>query len=192
MLALLAVALLFIDLGPTFENASAFGDARGDSQLFVDIQVEVVGDFTTVVAHFIDPGDEQQTVALARRGDGRFYGGQAVVERANLVVVFEGIRRDSTSELSEPADLISLGVDPDAIGSVGGVPPPEEDQSTPAWVWLALAVVAAVLSGLALWAMRDYEPEQEDTEEAEEDSAPATDPAVADAGTDAGAADTSD
>ena len=181
MLALLAVALLFIDLGPTFQNASAFGDARGDLE----------GD-DGPAGHFIDPGDEQQTVALARRGDGRFYGGQAVVERANLVVVFEGIRRDSTSELSQPADLISLGVDPDAIGSVGGVPPPEEDQSTPAWVWLVLAVVAAVLSGLALWAMRDYEPEKDDTEEAEEDAAVATDAGVTDAGTDAGAANPSD
>ncbi len=155
MTALLLALLAFVDLGAAFQNASAYGDGRGDAQLFVDVQVEVAGDFTTVVAHFIDPGDDQQTVSLAPRG-GSFYGGQAVVERANLVVVFEGIRADRSSELSAPTDLIALGVDPDLFAFPDDQAPPPEDEGTPAWVWLVLALVAAALSGLALWAMKDY------------------------------------
>ncbi|MFQ5966240.1 MAG: hypothetical protein ACE5MI_01370 [Acidimicrobiia bacterium] len=178
MSALLLAALLFIDLGATFQNASAFGDARGDAQLFIDIQVEVREDFTTVVAHFVDPGDDQQTVSLARRGEGAFYGGQAVVERANLIVVFEGIRADRTSELSEPTDLIALGVDPDLLGTAEARPIPEDERGTPAWVWLALAVVAAVLSGLALWAMKDYTAEEKTLAEEEAAVDEAGEPAV--------------
>lgn len=130
--------------------------------LFVDFQVEVGRtDFTTVVVHVIDPGDQQQTVALINRG-GAFYGGQAPVERANLVVVFEGITADRTSVQSEPTDLISLGVDEDLLVPPGGsLSQGAEEGGTPVWVWLALAVVAGFLSVMAFWAAKDYPASEE-------------------------------
>ena len=161
-MAWILAALLFVDLGPVFQNASAHAEAAGGDLLSVDIQVEVGRtDFTTVVVHFIDPGDDQQTVALINRG-GAFYGGQAKVERANLVVVFEGVTADRSSVQSEPTDLISLGVDEDLLVSPGeSVPESSGEQGTPVWVWLALAVVAGFLSVMAFWATKDYPASEE-------------------------------
>ncbi|MFQ5968577.1 MAG: hypothetical protein ACE5MI_13370, partial [Acidimicrobiia bacterium] len=93
MLSWFVAVLLLIDLGPAFQNASAFGEPAPNDMLFVDVQVEIAGQVQAAFAHVIDPGDEQLTVALINRG-GSFWGGGAEIERANLVVVFEAIRPD--------------------------------------------------------------------------------------------------
>ena len=153
--------LLLVDLGPSFQNASAFGEPATGDRLTLDIQVEVAGEATVVVAHLIDPGDDQQTVSLIRRG-GRFYGGQAAGERANLVVIFEVIRPDGTSELSQGTTLVDMGVDPALLsgGSTTVTTIVDEEGSgplgLPTWTWLLVAGVAAVLSAIAFWAMGDY------------------------------------
>jgi hypothetical protein len=161
VLAWVLAVLLLVDLSPTFQNASAFGRAVGEDLIFVDVQVEVDGSVTTVVAHFIDPGDQQQTVALINRG-GAFWGGGAEVERANLLVVFEALRPDGSSEQSPPTDLVSMGVDPRLLGvsDASGSRPEDGDKGgpfgLPTSVWLVVAAVAAALSALAFWARAEY------------------------------------
>ena len=157
MAAWVLAFVLLIDLSPTFSSASAFGRVAGGDLLFGDVQVEVAGEVQTVVVHFVDPGDDQQTVALVLRG-GRFYGGQAEVERANLLVIFEVIRPDGSFEQSPPTDLVGLGVDPRLFQptTFPTLAPADDEGGLPNWSWLALAAVAAGLSAVAFWSMRDY------------------------------------
>ncbi|MDF1595807.1 MAG: hypothetical protein P1T08_06890 [Acidimicrobiia bacterium] len=156
----LIVSLLTVELGGTFGVASAEAVVVSSGEIEVTLSVEVGGNPVGVVAHFIDPGDDQETVTLGHQGAG-IYGGTALVERADLIVVFEAIGAGAVSVLARPVTLTELGVDPalllDEVGtSAGGDVELRLDATTERWGWAALGLTAAALSLLAWWALADY------------------------------------
>lgn len=160
MRTLLVLLLLSAELGGGFGSATAEAVAVSSGEIEVTITVTVATRPVSVVAHLVDPGDDQQTVTLGDRGDGE-YAGAAVTERADLVVVFEAIGADGSSELSRPVTLIELGVDPtimlDDTSVIGGDDDGLTlDAATERWGWAAVALGAAALSLVAWWALADY------------------------------------
>lgn len=160
MRVLLTLLLLSVELGGVFGTASAEAAAVSSGEIEVTIKVSVAGNPTSVVAHLVDPGDDQQTVTLAHLGGGE-YSGIAITERADLVVVFEAIGADASSELSPPVTLVELGVDPgimlDDAPVIGGDDGELTlDAATERWGWAAVALGAAALSLVAWWALADY------------------------------------
>jgi hypothetical protein len=160
MRTLLVLLLLSTELGGVFGPATADAVAVSSGEIEVTITVTVATGPVGVVAHLVDPGDDQQTVTLGHQGDGE-YAGAAVTERADLVVVFEAIGADGSSELSRPVTLIELGVDPtimldDTSVIGGGDDGLTLDAATERWGWAAVALGAAALSLVAWWALADY------------------------------------
>ena len=152
---------LVVELGGSFGAASVEGEGVLSGEIEVTISVTVGGDPVSVVAHFVDPGDDQLTVTLGARGDGT-HGATAIVERADLIVVFEAIGADGFSEQSRPVSLTDLGLDPTILLDAPGVPADESEAgltlnaATQRWGWAALGLGAAALSLLAWWALADY------------------------------------
>ncbi len=150
--------LLAVDLGAPFGEASASGEATAAGTIEVELEVEAGGE-GSVVAHIVDPGHEQQTVSLAERGGNRF-GGFVELEPGDFVVVFEWLPAGGASVQSRPVTLTELGLDPALFGG-GAVDEPRargEDlpPTTRRWGWATLAVGAAALALLAVWALGDY------------------------------------
>ena len=145
-----------VELGAPFVGASADAEEAGDF-LRVDLEVELNVDVATVVAHVLDPGGDQETVALNHRGGARF-GAVTTTERADLVVVFEAVRAGE-GVLSQPTTLTELGVDPALLEPGRGfAPPPTEapevvGPTARRWGWAAVALGAGALALLAFWAM---------------------------------------
>lgn len=167
---LLALLLLSTELGGVFGPASAEAVAVSSGEIEVTITVAMTTRPVSVVAHLVDPGDDQQTVTLGHQGDGE-YAGVAVTERADLVVVFEALGTDGSSELSRPVTLIELGVDStimlDDTSVIGGDDDGLTlDAATERWGWAAVALGAAALSLVAWWALADY-PKRRRKEKAE-------------------------
>lgn len=159
MKALLAVALLAVEVGGVFGSGSADAVAVSSGEIEVVISVAVEGAPVGVVAHFVDPGDDRMTTTLAERGDGE-YAGTTIAERADLGVIFEAIWADGSSNLSRRISLVELGVDPGVLIDEAIQAPEGEvlalDASTKRWGWAALALAAAALSLLAWWALGEY------------------------------------
>ncbi len=156
---LIAALMLFIvPLGGGFGEAAGAATVNNDGTISVQLQVEVDADM--VVAHVIDPGGEQETLSLVRRSDGSF-GGTAITERSNRIVVFEAFVGDE-SVLSQPVTFLELGVGPSFLGIDEGPdllaepPAPADgvvlglDRSDSIWVAVALAAVSLAL--IAWWA----------------------------------------
>ena len=95
MVVLVALA---VPIGGVFGDGSATAVIASEGQISVDLRVEGPAD-SAVVAHLIDPGDNQETVTLGSQTDGIFTG-SVVVENANLVVVFEALATNGASTLS--------------------------------------------------------------------------------------------
>jgi len=158
MLRMIGVfVLLSVNLGGGFGDAAAVATDRGDGTISVEIEVEAPG-AAIVAAHFIDPGDGQETRALgARTGD--VFGGIMELEQANLVVVFEAIDGRGDSLLSRPVTLLELGIDPAALGTnAPTVLLVEESADQPRFspeiergIWIAVGFAAASLALLAYW-----------------------------------------
>ncbi len=154
-MAVLLALVLAVPVGGPFGEATAGGSPAPAGMVEIELEVEVAAAGGTVVAHLIDPGQEQQTVALGERPGGTF-GGLVDIEPNNLVVVFE-LLRDGDDARSDPVTLVQLGVDPELLGvavetaASGG----EERISNRVrqWGWVALAFGAASLSLLAVWAL---------------------------------------
>ncbi len=154
------VVLMSVEVGGAFGAASADAAAVSSGEIEVAISVEVAGSPSSVVAHVVDPGDDQESVSLGPVATGAF-AGSAVVERADLVVVFEAIWPDGSSELSRPLMLTELGVDPELLLDQSPRNGREDDGvtldlATERWGWAALALGAAALALLAWWALGDY------------------------------------
>ncbi|MGH9168308.1 MAG: hypothetical protein ACRD02_10850 [Acidimicrobiia bacterium] len=148
LLALLAS----ITLSPPFGEATASARPLPEGRLEIEIEIEVDGRPTTVVAHLMNPGGEARAVALAPRGPGRF-GGMAEIDPVNLAVVFEALYLHGVSELSEATTLQAMGVDFEALRpslpaqtSGRGLSP-----ATKQWGWAGVAFGAVALALLALW-----------------------------------------
>ena len=155
MVYLISVVMLVIELGGVFGAASAEATAVSSGEMEVTLSVEVGGNPASVVAHLIDPGDNQITTTLTPSGDS--FDGTLVVERADLLVVFEAIGAGGASAVS----LTDLGVAVDVLlEDPENVDEPDAeltlDAATQRWGWAALALGAAALSLLAWWALADY------------------------------------
>lgn len=147
----LVTALMFqtVSLGEGFLEASAVGVYRGSDQVEVTLGVATAGG-GSMVAHLIEPGGEQLSLAMADIGGGRF---QVVFDTRpiDLVVVFEAVGSGRVSVQSTPARLTELGLDPILLTrSVfpDSAPPVSEDGTQ--WVWLALGAGAAALALVAM------------------------------------------
>lgn len=150
MILLVAMAMFFQlggFVGPTVE-----GRETGASTMEIDLSVSGTPG-ASVVAHLIEPGGQQQTHALRERSSGR-YGGIFEVGRIDLVVVFEAV--DGSGTQSEPLRLTDIGLDRALLGALPFAPTtttPGISAETQGWGWLALAMGAASLAALALWAL---------------------------------------
>lgn len=150
----LAALLLLVPVGEGFGQASADGVEIADDRISVELTVEVDG-ASSVVAHLIEPGGDQQTVSMRDRGDAE-YGAVFETRKIDLVVVFEALGQ--IPRQSEPARLTTLGVD----RAVLGMAPPADDlvdvvddgsNDSSQWGWLGLAFAAGALALLAIWAL---------------------------------------
>ncbi len=154
---LAAVLALTIPVGGVFGEATATVESAGDGQINVEVTLDGPSG-VVVVVHLIDPGDNQETVTLGEGADGR-YTGEAVVENANLVVVFEAVSSDGVSWLSDPLTLLDLGASPEVLGypTDDAVIPEATDEPMVSaenvrLLWLAVAAAASALALLAWWA----------------------------------------
>lgn len=172
MILLLASVLLLVPAGDGFGEAGASADLIGTDRIRVELTVEI-GGAGSVVAHLIEPGEQQQTVALADRGGGVF---GAVLEsrQVDLVVVFE-VLGDAPRQ-SVPLRLTDLGVDRATLGMVAPlVELGSETDDSSQWGWLGLGLGAAALSLLAVWALvGGRESDDETTSESEVESQPSS------------------
>ena len=160
MRTLFLLALASVELGGAFGVAAAEGVAVSSGEIEVTISVVVEASPVNVVAYLVDPGDDQATVALGPRAGGE-YAGTAISERADLVVIFEAIWADGSSETSRPVTLTELGLDPAVLLDEAGVVDTDDeeltlDAATERWGWAAVGLGAAALSLLALWALAEY------------------------------------
>jgi len=150
----LAVLFLLagVELGGIFGTAGVSGRALTAATIEIDLSVEAPA-HATVVAHLIEPGGNQRTVALAERSPG-VYGGIVEVPRIDFVVVFEAV--GSVGVQSQPVRLTELGLDPALLGRSPTAPSttqPGISAETRRWGWLGLGLGAAALAVLALWAL---------------------------------------
>jgi hypothetical protein len=151
MIRLALVLLALVPAGSGFGEATATGTVLGADEMRVELQIEIAG-AGSVVAHLIEPGEEQQTVSLRDRGGGEF-GGFIETRRVDLVVVFETLGDDPRQ--SEPLRFSQLGVSRTALG----MDPPlaqvvdSEGDDNSQWGWLGLGLGAAALSMVAIWAL---------------------------------------
>lgn len=157
-MVLLLALMIFFQVGGFFVEPAVEGRETSAVRMEIDVSVSAAPG-GSVVAHLIDPGGNQQTVALRERSSGR-YGGIIEVGRVDLVVVFEAL--DGLGTQSEPARLTDIGLDRALLGALPVAPTattvPGVSASTRQWGWLALAMAALSLAALALWALPDRRP----------------------------------
>lgn len=152
----LAVLLLVasVELGGIFGAAEASGRALSASTLELELSVEAPAN-GTVVAHLIEPGGSQRTVALAERSPG-LYGGFVEIPPIDYLVVFEAV--GSVGVQAPPLRLTELGLDPALLGRSPIAPTttaPGLSPETRRWGWLGLGLAAAALTALAVWTLGD-------------------------------------
>lgn len=168
---LIAVVVAFLQLGGAYGAAAVEGEVTGTDSMEVELTVEAPPG-ATMVAHLIEPGGAQQTVAMAERGSG-MYGAFADLQRVNYVVVFEAVGEPP----SDPVTLLDLGLDPAVLGVLPGssTTAPDPRQGGGGWGWLGLAAGAAALALLAVWTLggADGDPTEEAPDASEQP--PATD-----------------
>lgn len=166
-----AVLLLLVVtelLGGGFTGAEVSGRELSTTRMEIEVEVEIddsVGG--SVVAHLVDPGGAQETVALRERSPG-VHGGFAEVRRIDYLVIFE-VLGEEPERISEAVRLTDLGLDPLLVGRVleGGDPVPEDESEQGVRIgWLALGVTAAALAlGLVVFAVLPRSERPSDTPE---------------------------
>lgn len=155
-MAPLAIALLLlaaVEIGDPFGTAVATVKELDEETMTIDIEVQVRGTVDSVVMHLSFGGRSVGVHPLLDRGNGS-YGVETVLEPLNYQVVFEAVGQDGG--ISDPVSLTRLGAEltPESettttASTVGnGLSP-----ATQRMGWLALALGAAALSALAIWAL---------------------------------------
>lgn len=146
---LVLILLLAIDAGSGFGEATVVGRELSASRMELNLEVEVPGG-GPVVAHLLDPGGVQETLALVERRPGVF-GGFVEVRRLDWVVVFEALGAGSVE--SRPLRISEMGLDPALLGRSPGVTATTRVAAEPAaagYGWLAVGTGAAALGVLLL------------------------------------------
>lgn len=141
----IVVAVVFaVEVGAVFGGAAATAVPSGPDLMEVELVVNVAAGDAPVLAHLVLPGDPRSTYPLVDRGGGTW---SSVVEvrRADWQVVFEAV---TSGDLSEPASLTALGVDPDLLRNPVPASAPSP-QAAPATPW-GLASLASGAAGFAL------------------------------------------
>ncbi|MDH4117664.1 MAG: hypothetical protein OEW30_09765 [Acidimicrobiia bacterium] len=157
---LMALVVLAVQLGGSFGTAGADISVVDGDTMEVQLHVEA-GDSDNVVVHAVDPGGDQQTIAMIEVTPGLFRT-RFEFRPLDLVIVFEDL---DSGEQSDPVRLTELGAPPELLGSAGGVSRPggAEEGGSP-WGWLGLGLGLASLSLLAFWTLgsaRDQAGEEE-------------------------------
>lgn len=154
-----------VDLGPAFTNGDASAERISTDKIEVTLTVDSLGG-GSVVAHLVDPGGEQLTVAMGVTPDGSH---QTTFETRpiDLVVVFEAIGEGQTSVQSSPLRLTQLGLDAALLTTpVFPLDAPADDATD--WLWLALATGAGALALLLI----AYVPKRRRAEQAQSEPEP--------------------
>ena len=165
MIRILLAVLFLIPAGDGFGEATAAATEVASDTISVDIQVEIPNRSSgSVVVHLIEPGEQQQTVALRDRGAGT-YGATFEARKVDLVAVFESL--GSVPRQSEPLRLTELGVERSVLGMEPLVGPlvdvvEGESNENSQWGWLGLAFGAAALALLAFWVLGSDGPKPPD------------------------------
>lgn len=167
MKAVVAAAFLQLILGGAFGEASVTVEAVDDSSMVVDIEVQLMTDAQSVVAHLAFDDDSPIAHPLLDRGGGLF-GITTELPTKNYAVVFEAVGSDE--ELSQPALMSDLGADfsGEDASTPSTEPPEEEDglrRETLRLGWLALALATASLAVLAVWVVVGRDDEEDSSEE---------------------------
>lgn len=143
------ILLLAIDAGPGFGDATVSGRELSATRMELNLEIEVPGG-GPVVAHLLDPGGVQETVALVEREPG-VYGGFVELRRIDWVVVFEALGVGSVE--SRPLRISEMGLDPALLGRSPGVTGTTRviaEPSTRGYGWLAVGAGAAAFGVLLL------------------------------------------
>lgn len=152
MRMLLIGALLAVELGSPFGSASATAQPTTPGRMELEITVEAPAS-SSVVVHLVEPGGEQQTVALNERAPGVF-GAVVEVAAVDLVAVYEVV---GSAAQSTPVRLTDLGVAREVVGLPGPSPSTVPDdggaRETRQWGWLALALGFSSLALIAVWVL---------------------------------------
>lgn len=154
---------VFLQVGPAPTDAVVSGAETSAVEMEIDMEVSAPAG-GSVVAHLIEPGGAQQTVALRERSPGR-YGGITAVRRIDYVVVFEALGVGDGQ--SSPARLTELGLDGALVAlPVTATTAAEESSPATQWGWLGLGLGALSLAFLALWALPEREKRDDEPAEA--------------------------
>lgn len=145
----LAAVLAVAELGGGFGPGFVTGSEATPTTMELELTVGLRGSPGPVVVHLALADGEQLTRPMVERG-GRTWGAILEVRRADWQVVFEDV---VTGDLSEPASLTRLGLDPALLGVLPPTTAPGDAAGRRPWGWLAVAVVAAVGTALALRAV---------------------------------------
>jgi hypothetical protein len=157
MFLLLIASLWLAQASVEFGDAEVNGVEITETTLQLAISVAVYGSDGPVVAHLILPGQAPEVRPLVEMSGGR-WGTTLDLRKADWRLVFEDV---TSGALSAEASLTELGLDPTLLGR--GLPDEAESDAptaapaTGSWLWLALAVVAAVLA-LVLYRRRPARP----------------------------------
>ena len=167
MKTVVAAAFLQLILGGGFGEANVTVEAVDDLSMVVDIEVRLLADAQSVVAHLAFGDDSPIAHPLLDRGGGLF-GITTELPAKNYAVVFEAIGSDE--ELSKPALMSDLGADfsGEEAPTPSTEPSYEEDglsRETLRLGWLALGLATASLAVLAVWVVVGRDDEEGASEE---------------------------
>lgn len=155
-----------VDLGPDFVEAEARTARVNSDRIQLTLSVVTFPE-AVVVAHLIEPGGEQETVAMSDSDEG-VYQGTVELRPVDYVVVFEVITPGPRSVQSNPVRLTQIGVAPTEL--VVPIIGDEKEEDLFRWVWLALGAGALALALVTL----TYLPKKR--EEAQTESEPEAEP----------------
>lgn len=139
-------------IGGLFGSASATVESIDSDAMVVEIEVEVVGALSTVVAH-LSWEDSELVLPLLDRGGGVF-GITTELPPRNYFVVFEVIGEQG--ERSEAVSLTEMGAELERGLGGATTSAPDDDglgEESRQMLWLAVALGAASLSALAFWVL---------------------------------------
>ena len=170
MRLMVLVLLTAAQVGGAFGEATATIESLTDTNMVINLEVELEKSAQAVVAHLSFEEEPPLALPLLDRGGGVF-GLRTELPAKNYVIVFEAIGADDG--LSTPFLLSQLGAD--FTGDQSGATPANGngedglDAQTRRSGWLALALGAASLSVLAFWVLGGRDGDRSDVVPSDEE-----------------------